>query len=598
MNDRSIDVLINATASAEGSTLVSERPIAAANEAFRSASLHSRHLLVLLGPVSTDCETLRILTEGFDIDPYFGITVPRQIDRTTDRALRLTCEWGDPALPTLDRRVLAECPEYWILPEMLCSCFLLRDSVVANFDLLDETYETLAGALYDYLGRVRRCGFRCVVMNRAVAVAPTGSTCCQVTLPRIDARRLYTEHPDNGLARTELALHHCHTYESLLGRGFSSTPTLRKSLLIDARGLLTHVDGTSEAVLSTCDALYNIDHDWSIALLAAQGPSQFHGLTRRYPKWQIIAEPGDHYFTAALRLSQPWDVHCMVDLHRMALFNFYTMLDSIAWDVIYAAPRGLGGAWSFVSAFADGILYISEFTRERFSIRFPSARSTLGYVSHLSFRPSDYAPTICEAQPAQDLDYIFVVGNSYDHKDLGPTVDLLSSTFPFHSIKTLGLKSHSSPLVETLESGRVSQNQVDRLFAEASVVVFPSLYEGFGFPILKALSLGRTVLARHSALLLEIASHYRGPGRLVAFRDRVELVDAVGRILHGADVNEMRLGTDLADNAEPKGWQEVSAGILDFIEEQVKDIRRSRWMARQNVIEQFSAADLDRKAEL
>jgi hypothetical protein len=46
--------------------------------------------------------------------------------------------------------------------------------------------------------------------------------------------------------------------------------------------------------------------------------------------------------------------------------------------------------------------------------------------------------------------------------------------------------------------------------------VFPSFYEGFSFPTLKGFSYGRTVLARRSDLLFEVAAHYRGPRRLVA----------------------------------------------------------------------------------
>ena len=47
--------------------------------------------------------------------------------------------------------------------------------------------------------------------------------------------------------------------------------------------------------------------------------------------------------------------------------------------------------------------------------------------------------------------------------------------------------------------------------------MFPSFYEGFSLPTLKGFSYGRTVLARRSDLLFEVAAHYRGPGRLVAF---------------------------------------------------------------------------------
>jgi hypothetical protein len=60
--------------------------------------------------------------------------------------------------------------------------------------------------------------------------------------------------------------------------------------------------------------------------------------------------------------------------------------------------------------------------------------------------------------------------------------------------------------------------------------------EGFGCPMLRSLSYGHTVVARYSESLLEIAAHYRGPGRLVAFRSEAELVEMIGRLLRCLEV--------------------------------------------------------------
>lgn len=571
----------------------SANSIGGANEAFQRACFSSHHLLVLLGSVTPDSETLGVLAQGFKLDPYFGIAIARQFHPTTGAALKLSCDWGDRSLFDLPPEVTLEIPDYWLLPDVVCSCFIVRDFLLRNFDFLDETYTSLSGALYDYVGRVRRCGFRCIVVNKAKALASAESLSCQVPPPKNDMLRLYTEYPDNARARTELALHACHTYESLLARTFSRTLTVRQSLLIDARGLPCQMNGTAQAVLSVCSGLANTSHQWTIAVLAERGASEFHGLKQRYPNWNIIEEVKERYFTAAIRLSQPWDMQSILDLHRMALFNFYTILDTIAWDILAAAPRGLGAAWAFVSAHADGIVYISEFTRERFTARFPLASGTPGYVSQLSFLPGDYATLSEHTGGASGDEYIFVVGNSFVHKDVRSTVDLLSGAFPFQFFKALGLKSHASPRVEAFESGYLSQGQMDILFAEARIVVFPSFYEGFGFPILKALSLGRTVVARHSSLLLEVAGHYRGPGRLIAFRDRMDLVAAIGAILHAEDVKEVSLGFALDHNSEPKGWREISHGVLDFVEGQMRENKRSRWLARQGIIEQMSALKPD-----
>src|SRR5678815_5138960 len=98
-----------------------------------------------------------------------------------------------------------------------------------------------------------------------------------------------------------------------------------------------------------------------------------------------------------------------------------------------------------------------------------------------------------------------------------------------------------------LQSGMRSEAEIHQWYANARLVVFPSFYEGFGFPIVTALAYGRTLVARQSALLDEIAARCVPRGRLVPFARRDALVQIVGRILHDEDVATSPLGTALDD---------------------------------------------------
>ena len=90
-------------------------------------------------------------------------------------------------------------------------------------------------------------------------------------------------------------------------------------------------------------------------------------------------------------------------------------------------------------------------------------------------------------------------------------------------------------------------------------MVYPSFYEGFGFPVVTALAHGRTVLARRSALLEEIAEHTDSRGRLIAFDAREHLTELLGRLLHGEGVPEMPLGRSRAGGVA-RTWRECSQG--------------------------------------
>lgn len=562
------------------------KSIAAVNDAFRNASEAGCHLLIVLGPLMPDKEAVNRLIESFSLDPHFGAAIPRQSHPLTGEILKLSDEQGDPDIATLPAQVLTEIPKHYILPEIVSSCFVLRDLVISNLGCLDETYETLAGALQQYLCRARRCGLRCIVVNDAVVPAAPDNSSWLVTVSGRDLVKLQTEYLDIGDAKLQFKNHPLHRHESLLARAFSPKQSVRQSLLVDTTGIPTQVNGTTEAVLGLCDGLRQLDSGWTITLLATPDAAKYHRLSERYPDWDIIGEESSRFFTVALRPSQPWNLSSIIKLHRRALFNLYSILDTIAWDILFVAPPGLEPTWNFLSSYADGILYISEYTRHRFTVRFPLATKTPGYVSYLSLDPDDYR---YRQNSTIEENVILVVGNRYDHKNVEPTVDLLISRFPSHRIRALGLRTHASPFVECLESGQIHQADIDRLFAQATIIVFPSFYEGFGFPVLKGLSNGCTVIARRSELLLEIAGRYRGPGRLIGFSNPTELIEAVDRVIHGSELAELPLGTALSGGEEPNDWKDVASGTLRFIEEQVQNVDRSRWCARQRAIEQIEA---------
>jgi len=558
-----------------------------ANAALEYAGNESAHLLLSLGPTLAGPDAVGMLIEAFEIDPHFGVTVPRTCDGNGN-IFKLSPELGDPTLDTLPRRLLTAVPPYYILPEVYAPFFLIRDTLVSNLPPLNETFDTLAGAVQLYLCNVRRAGFRTAVINRSVIPVPVQSERQTISASKADTRKLHTLHPDVGKAKSEFTEHSLHLGESLLGRALSNERATSRTLLLDLRGVPHYMNGTAEAVLALCDAMHSLKTDWEITVWAEATTIECHRLEQRYPDWSILQRDEAGYFTAAFRPSQPWHLSTMSELHQRALLNFFAMLDTISWDILFEAPRGLGVFWDFMSQYADGLLYNSFDTRHHVVRRFPSAEQRAEFVFHHSFHPKDYADPAILGEPQSD-DYIFVIGNSYDHKHLSPTVDLLSAAFPFEKLKVLGLKKHINPRVEVLESGHIPSETIERLFAQAKLILFPSFYEGFGLPTIKGLSYGRTVLARRSSLLDELAGYYRGPGKLLDFATPQELIETVGKVVHGCHVDSLALGGRLGDHEEPKTWSAVAAGVLQFFEQKVSQPDTFQWPQRERALRQIHA---------
>ncbi len=77
-------------------------------------------------------------------------------------------------------------------------------------------------------------------------------------------------------------------------------------------------------------------------------------------------------------------------------------------------------------------------------------------------------------------------------------------------------------------AGHVPDEFVPGLYAHASVLVMPSLYEGFGFPILEAMACGTPVIASDTSSLPEVAAD---AAILFPPQDEVALASAIEEVL-------------------------------------------------------------------
>jgi glycosyltransferase involved in cell wall biosynthesis len=352
---------------------------------------------------------------------------------------------------------------------------------------------------------------------------------------------------------------------------------------MDIRNVAPVHNGTSQAILGLVQAFSNLDERWSISLLATEEGARFHGLARSFRDWPVYTSLPDEVFSVAFRPSQPWHLQEMVDLHSRALINVYLLLDTISWDVAYCAPPHLEGVWQFLASYADGLVYDSEFTRQRFLARFPAGANVPGAVTHFSFEPADYTNGAVPADPRPG-GYILVVGNHLDHKDVRLTTRTLTTAFPYREIRVLGPTDIGSPSVVVHASGGLAPDEIHRLYAGADCVVYPSVYEGFGFPILMGLAYGRTVMARRSALVEELAPRCHGRGRLVVFDRREDLVDLIGRLSAGESIAGLSLAGPLS---QPRKWRDVALATRDFLSSLMRDRPGARWAARERTVRQL-----------
>lgn len=132
-------------------------------------------------------------------------------------------------------------------------------------------------------------------------------------------------------------------------------------------------------------------------------------------------------------------------------------------------------------------------------------------VVPLAGRPGT-APTTDERR-ADDL--ILSLGNRMPHKNFDTLLTAVALIPEAERPRVVITGSHGDdplvPLVERLGIGSttsllgwVDDEEIERLYAQASAVVIPSLFEGFGLPVLEAMSRGCPVISSDLPVLREV----------------------------------------------------------------------------------------------
>ena len=140
--------------------------------------------------------------------------------------------------------------------------------------------------------------------------------------------------------------------------------------------------------------------------------------------------------------------------------------------------------------------------------------------------------------------YILWVGRMYSHKNLTRLLcayNKLIRTYQGikHRLVLCGMKGWGySSFAKTMEDlnlqdkvifkGYVADDELKLIYSNASLFVFPSLVEGFGFPILEAMSCGTPVLTSNYGAMAEIAGD---AALLVDPLDIDKMADAMHEVL-------------------------------------------------------------------
>lgn len=356
---------------------------------------------------------------------------------------------------------------------------------------------------------------------------------------------------------------------------------------------LTAADDCNQYILYPAVGDFFWDPDHATATFASNrpgirrwtAPADIHS-ARRF--WR---NPGDGF---ERELGSPDIFHannffCPHGLKRARLV--YTLYDlSFVEEPDWNTEANRVGCYSGVfraSLNADLIIAISEYTRQHFLRTFPGFPADRVAVVHPASRFEDQGgEQTPERFAALKPDGFWLsVGTIEPRKNHGRLLDAYRmlkgenrSTLPIVLAGGQGwLLDHFDTLLHGLEPGRevilpgyVSDEELKWLYRNCFGFIYPSLFEGFGMPVLEALGFEAPVLCSYTSSLPEVA------GEAALLFDPLDTMDiaAAMRSLTGGDISRNALRTAGKRQAAKFSWAR-SASRLRHLYDQLMTLPQS-----------------------
>jgi glycosyltransferase involved in cell wall biosynthesis len=236
-------------------------------------------------------------------------------------------------------------------------------------------------------------------------------------------------------------------------------------------------------------------------------------------------------------------VPLVVTVHDLALFRHPEAFNR--WSRLYgprAIPRVLQAARRVVA--------VSEFTRRELVDLLGVPEERIRVI------PNAVDDTFTADGPAAGGDYVLAVGTLEPRKNLPRLIEAASRVGV--ELRVVGERGWGG--VEAGGDGvrwlgRVPDEELARLYRGARCVAYPSVYEGFGIPVLEAMACGAAVVTSRGGATEEVAD---GAAVLVDPLDASEIAAGIERAAADRDA----LGRRGIERARAFSWRDVAGATV------------------------------------
>jgi len=384
-------------------------------------------------------------------------------------------------------------PEYSTVSEVNACCALIKRSVIDKLGYLDESFENLQEALLDYYRHINRFGFSSVVSYRALFSYD---------------KKAKTDSNQDALQRPVFQdLHPCVSFLKVLDENYYP----KKRILFDCAIMPSMYCGTSEYQKAIFESFYRLFKDkYEIYIYVGREAAEYHKLSETYDN--IIYPDTINETTGAFHIgfapNQLMHVEHQLLMSMRCLKIVHTMHDIMMVRINEHIGVGDRADVELGIRLSDGIVCISNYTKDDFLARYYYVDGINEKRIPVIYNSTAITPPENEHELPFD-EYFLIPGNSYKHKAIKEAIKAVSGSA--HNFIVIGIDDNEfiEPNIYSYKSGQLDSDFMNYLYANCKAIVIPSLYEGFGLPLIIGFKFGKRVIVNNNPLNKELREHFK-----------------------------------------------------------------------------------------
>ncbi|WMC91700.1 glycosyltransferase [Kineothrix sp. MB12-C1] len=456
-------------------------------------------------------------------------------------------------------------PRQAVIPTGVGFAILIKREIIRKFGLFDEIYGAGYQEENDFCQRINRYGYNTLMSNYSFVYHFEGRSFGEKN------KQLLEEKNSN------ILLDRYPYYEKIIKDYFNNQVDVidyfsdmiseciyrKKRILISLYELPSIYNGSTEYNLAFIEEFYKkYKEKYEIFILVNRRADNFFKISDIYPN-VLFPDTIKETFHLAFVPSQIYHIEHLLILNKTSLKFIFCMQDIISIRTNHLLILDYERQEVFRKAirYCDGMTSISEFslkdTTDYYFKEFEQRNIETKIIYH---GVNNKKPVNKEDFSIPFEEYFIVFGNFYEHKWLKETLPFLIESVYNYVIIGMNETGFEAKNIYGLKSGEIEDEHMNYLTERSIGILFPSIYEGFGLPIVNAIQFRKKIILQRNELNIELKNYFKYYESNFFLYDYGEELENIFKLI----LSNQKCHIDV-DLYFDRTWQDVTEETENFI---------------------------------